>query len=99
MKLLTKEIIKKTPALYGQENVKVGEKMVYAKFFMPSGNWTWYLTEIDKHQNICFGYVIGFDKEWGYFSLLEMEDVKDQMGLSVERDLSFKPTKFSNIKL
>lgn len=98
MELLTKEIIKKTPLLYGQENVKSSDKMVYARFFAPWGNWTWYLTEMDKDQNECFGYVVGFDNEWGYFDLNELKEIRGVAGLKIERDIYFKPCKFSEIK-
>ena len=97
MRILTKEIIKKTPGLYEQENVK--DKIVYAKFFCPWNNWTWFLTEMDAEQNICFGYVIGFSNEWGYFSLSELSEIKGIGGLKIERDIFFKPTNFSNLSI
>jgi hypothetical protein len=45
MKLLTKEIIKKMPPLYANENKKAEETPVIVKFFSPEGRWTWFVTE------------------------------------------------------
>ena len=94
MKLLTKEILEKIPKLYSQEKEK--DPMVYAKFFNPSGSWTWYATEFDGIDTF-FGLVVGFEKELGYFSLKELENVKGQFGLGIERDIYFKPTRLSEI--
>ena len=38
-----------------------------------------------------------FEKELGYFSLNEIEQIKGSMGLSVERDISFQPTKLKDL--
>ena len=36
--------------------------------------WYWFVTE--RHEeNIAFGLVRGFEMEWGYFSLKELEDL------------------------
>ena len=43
MKLLTKELEKKIPPLYSQENVK--DPMVVAKFFFPAGSAAWWIIE------------------------------------------------------
>lgn len=43
-KLLTKETMRKLPALYAQED-KGGDAVVYLKFFTPDSSWTWYATE------------------------------------------------------
>jgi len=96
-KLLTKEIINRIPALYSQDGVK--DKMVHAKFFTPYSNWTWYATEYDPTDRIFFGYVIGFEKEWGNFSLDELEAAKGPCGAQgVERDKFFTPKLMSEIK-
>jgi Protein of unknown function (DUF2958) len=67
MKLLTDELRAQLPALYAQE--QENDKMVYIKFFSPFSNWTWYVTEGSQEDDdfIFFGYVIGFEKEWGTF--------------------------------
>ena len=44
-----------------------------------------------------FGLVQGFDEELGYFSLEELEQARGPGGLTVERDLSFKPRALSQV--
>ncbi len=97
MQLLTEELRAEMPALYSQEKIETKEKMVYAKFFFPAGNWTWFAVEGKEHDDdyIFFGYVIGFEEEWGYFTLNELQNI-DIEGLTVERDLYFKPGKFGD---
>ena len=96
MKLLTDELIKTLPPLYSTENIK--DPLIQCKFFTPDSSWSWYVLEFDKTNEIFFGYVCGLERELGYFSLAELESVKGQLGLGVERDISFKPTKLSVIK-
>ena len=86
MKLLTKEIERKIPALYTQEG-KGDDARVYVKFFTPDSNWTWYATEFDPETGTFFGLVDGFEKELGYFTLAELETAKGPMGLDIERDM------------
>lgn len=94
MELLPEDLRKTLPKIYAQENRD--DPFVYAKFFFPAGNWTWFVTEGEREGDdfLFFGYVIGFVGEWGYFSLRELEEVRIK-GLSVERDLYFKSDKFS----
>lgn len=94
--LLTKEILRKLPPLYSQED-KGLEAEVIVKFFNPVGSWTWYATEYDPKQGLFFGLVDGFAKELGYFSLSELESVELPFGLSIERDRYFKPTKLKDL--
>lgn len=95
MKLLTKEITKKVPNIYGQEEVE--DKIVYAKFFDCCSNWTWYLMEYDPETGMCFGLVEGFEKEYGYFNIHELAQVKNRLGLGIERDLHFDACKLSEL--
>ena len=97
MQLLTDELRASLPALYAQENEK--DPMVHAKFFTPWSNWTWFVTEGSQEDEdfIFFGYVIGFEKEWGYFSLNELQSARGPAGLTIERDLHFTPKRKSEI--
>lgn len=96
MKLLTKEILKKLPPLYSQE--KLGDEAIaYCKFFTPDSNWTWWVMEFDGVDTF-FGFVQGFEREFGYFSLKELSEIKGPGGLRIERDLWFKPCKVKDIK-
>tara|TARA_R110002167_G_scaffold85587_1_gene232021 strand:- start:330 stop:632 length:303 start_codon:yes stop_codon:yes gene_type:complete len=97
MKLLTEAIKKALPSLDQQDGLAL-EAVAYAKFFTPDANWTWYATEYSPTEGLFFGLVDGFEQELGYFSLSELESIKGSMGLPVERDTSFKPTKLSELK-
>ena len=90
MKLLTKENERSLPAL-GSQDGKGGEVIVRVKFFDPCGSWTWYAIEYDPEARVFFGVVDGFEKEYGYFSLDELESVTNRMGLHLERDKFFTP--------
>ena len=95
MKLLTKEIADKLPALYSQEDV--ADPVAQVKFFDPTGSWSWYATEFDG-QDLFFGFVDGFEKELGYFSLSELESLQLPFGLTIERDKFFEPKPLSEIR-
>ena len=89
MKLLTQEIRKKLPKLYEQDG-KGGDAIVYLKMFTPDSSFSFFCTEFDG-EDIFFGLVDGLEKELGYFSLKELQSVKGPLGLSIERDLYWKP--------
>jgi hypothetical protein len=95
MKLLTKELLSKLPALYSQENEE--DPLVICKFFAVWTSWKWYGIEFDGKDSF-FGYVAGDYPELGYFSLSELQNLKGPMGLSIERDMYFKPIRLSEIK-
>lgn len=98
MRLMTKAIEKTLPPLYSTEEVSGKDKMVYVKYFTPYSSWTWYGVEYDPKEKLFFGYVVGFEKAWGYFSLDEFEDMNNKGMLPViERDLYFTPCKFSEL--
>ena len=96
MKLLTKEIIRRTPKLNATDGVK--DKVATAKFFNPVGRGTWYMVEYDPDLRLAFGYCELFGEyELGYFSLNELETLRLPLGMKIERDLYFKPQKLSEI--
>jgi hypothetical protein len=65
---------------------------VVAKFFDPTGSWTWYVMNQDPDDaDYLWGIVKGFEIEIGSFSLSELESVKGKFGLGIERDLYFHP--------
>lgn len=95
MELIPQEIKNKIPKLY--ETEEQNDPIAYVKLFLDG--WTWYITELSIDNNICFGYVISpFGAELGYFSLNEIKSIKGSLGLSVERDISFKPTALTIIR-
>lgn len=78
---------------------------MFCKFFDPTGSWTWFVLEGEETENddfLFFGYVIGFEAEFGYFSLRELQGAKytvsGLMALSIERDLVFQPCTLSEAK-
>lgn len=105
MKLLPKQIREQLPPLYSQDG-KGGKAVVYVKFFTPSSSWTWLATEgepvLDESGTHevdykLFGLVFGHEREFGYFLLSELEEVRGPMGLPIERDLYFKPKMLEEI--
>ena len=95
MELIPQEAKQQIPKLY--ETEEQNNPIAYVKLFLDA--WTWYITEMSIDNNICFGYVISpFGAELGYFSLEEIKSIKGNLGIGVERDLSFKPTRLSVIK-
>jgi len=96
MKLLTKEILKKLPALYSTDDL--GEKAIaQVKFFSIANDWRWFATEFDG-EDTFFGLVQGFDTELGYFSLKELESVKWLSIPAIERDLHWQPKSIEQIQ-
>jgi hypothetical protein len=100
MKLLTKALRKQLPPLYAQDgdpNAKA-----YVKFFDPMGAGTWYASEFDG-EDLFFGFAdLGMGPgyaELGYFSLKELESVKEHRRglLGIERDLHWTPRLLSEI--
>lgn len=98
MQLLTDELREQIPKLYSQENVKTDEKIVYAKFFFPAADWTWFVFEGEQEDRdyVFFGFVVGFEEEFGNFTLNELENINVN-GLKVERDLHFKSGRFCDV--
>ena len=95
-KLIPEEILKSIPPLYATEDTK--DPLAYVKLFTPDSSWSWYITEYSIDDKQCFGLVDGHEQELGYFSLIELEELRGPMGLKVERDLHFQPTKLSEIR-
>lgn len=99
MKLITKQIenqLAKYP-IYSQDS-KGDEAVAVCKFFLQG--YTWYVLEANKNGNDYefFGIVDGEYKEYGYFTLSELQSLRGRWGLTVERDMYFKPTQVKDIK-
>ena len=73
------------------------DPMAIVKFFTPDGGWTWLAFEFDG-EDTFFGLVKGLEDELGYFSLSELREARGHLGLPVERDLSFEPTRLSELR-
>ena len=101
MKLVTKEVEKRLQEypLYSQDGKKK-DAICVVKFFMCMVNWTWYVLEANLDDQIAYGITINGhgEGEYGYFSLAELQTVKNKFGLGVERDIAFEPTELSKIE-
>ena len=99
-KLMTREIGKKIPALYANENAEDADAVVvHAKLFSPYSSWTWYITEWDAETGECFGLVEGFETELGYFDLTELSEITVFGRVpAVERDLQWEPKTLGEIR-
>jgi len=101
MKLLTKDLKDKLITNhYDHNDLKLKTNKAIVKLFNPSGVGTWYLSELDPETNIAFGlcFLGDYDnREFGYVSIDELSEVKGFMGLGIERDLHFKPTRFDDL--
>ncbi len=73
------------------------DPLIICKFFTPDSNWTWYAFEFDG-EDLCFGWVVGFERELGYFRLSELTIARGPFGLPIERDLHFSPIRLSEVK-
>lgn len=96
-KFITKAILNKIPKLYAQEK-KGNDAIVYAKWFTPWSNWTWFATELNQETGIAFGLVIGHETELGYFDLNELQEITGPGGLYIERDQWFTPKTILDVK-
>ena len=104
MKLFPQEIRETVPDLFAQDG-KGSKAIAYVKFFTPSSSWSWFVLGgepvLDESQNEVdyrfFGLVFGHEREYGYFLLSELEEVRGPLGLPIERDLYFKPKSLAEI--
>ncbi len=97
MKLITKEILDTFKKTGSQQDEK--DPKIIVKYFTPWSNWTWFATEYDPETEVFFGLVDGIYREWGSFSLSELQELTGFGGLTVERDLFTKPDRISNIDI
>ena len=95
MELLTKELREYLPPLYAQE--QEADPLVICTYFTPDSSWTWYTIEFEG-VDVFFGLVIGLEQELGYFLLSEVQQARGPLGLPIERDLHFQPTRLSVVR-
>ena len=92
-RLFTESLNAQRAALDQKQSVIDFEPVV--KLFTPDGNATWLLTELNPDIDLAFGLCdLGLGQpELGYVSLLELAAVRGPLGLPLERDLYFAPTR------
>ena len=92
MKLMTRGILEKLPKFGMTSDIEL--KPIIVKYFTLT-NWNWYVLEGEKQENgdiLFFGLVEGLDhgsREYGYFSLSELESIALPFEFKIERDLYF----------
>lgn len=92
--LMTEEILKSVPKLYETEKINSTDKIVHAIYFVPFKlDWTWYLVEYDPESKTAFGLVAGYDVEWGYFSIKELEEIGAQRLILTDLPKTFRELK------
>jgi hypothetical protein len=65
------------PNLYETENIPPEKKIIYQKWEIPHIWYYWLISELDRKQNLAFGYANLNDDvfaEWGYISIEELID-------------------------
>lgn len=90
MELLPKYLADRLPPIRSQSDLG-DDAIAQVKFFTPWTNWTWYASEYDSEDRVCFGIVVGHVRELGYFSVDELEAVRGPAGLRIERDIYWTP--------
>ena len=96
MDLMPGEIRAVLPPIRSQEQ-KGMEAIAPVKYFTPDSSWTWYATEYDGNDYL-FGLVSGYEVELGYFTLSELEEVRGELNLPIERDLYYEPKSLKEIQ-
>lgn len=96
MDLMPAEIRAVLPPIRGQE-AKGFDAIAPVKYFTPDASWTWYATEFDG-DDLLFGLASGYEVEYGYFALSELETVRGRLGLPIERDLYYEPQTLGQIE-
>lgn len=85
-------VMAKWPAIYTNDETDLPDQPIVAHYFQ--GGADWWVTEYDPKTNEVFGFahLAGHGRgEWGYSSLTEIEQLRGQFGLPIERELDFKP--------
>lgn len=65
------------PKLYETDKIPLEKKTIYQKWDLKGVNFYWLIAELDKKQNLAFGYANLNDDlfaEWGYISMQEIID-------------------------
>lgn len=97
-RLLTESLGSVLPRLREQEHSE--DPIVYAVFYFPGSGWKWFVTEGEPAGDdfLFFGYVTGFEAEFGSFSLSELESLYVHGG-RVELSSDFQPMALSECLL
>ena len=92
---MTKDIKRKAQKQYIEGSDM--EQKVVAKYFDPVGSWKWFLMNMDKDGDYCWGIVEGNEVEMGSWLMSDLQNQKLPLGLGIERDLYFEPMKAKDV--
>jgi hypothetical protein len=70
-------VVDEIPKLYETEEIPAEKKIIYQKWEIPQIGFYWLISELDKKENLAFGYANLNDDhfaEWGYISIEELID-------------------------
>ncbi|MEM3064549.1 MAG: hypothetical protein QW177_04165 [Candidatus Nitrosotenuis sp.] len=79
------------PNLYETDKIPLEKKIIHQKWDLKQVGFYWLIAELDKKENLAFGYANLDDDtfaEWGYISMQELIDN------GAERDVSWRPCIF-----
>jgi hypothetical protein len=93
--LFPESVLKALPST--DESYNIEDPMIVAKYFYPDFNWTWYIAGYDPQTKIAYGLVNGFELEGGDIDMNELIEGHGKLGMTLERDLHFKPMKWSEV--
>ena len=95
MKLLTEELRRIIPPWDTQSCES--DPVAWVKLVSSRENEAWYVLEMEQGEGytLCFGLVCRMEFE--RFTIEELEDATEPDGLRIERDLSFHPTRLSQL--
>lgn len=98
VQLISDDLNAHIPPLYATEHES--DPTVWVHLFLPTSSWSWYVMEYssvapDGTPELAFGLVVGMEPELGYFSLAELAAARGLWGLSVERDVWWRPCPLS----
>ena len=86
-----KLVIDIIPKLYETDGIPFEKKTIHQKWDLKKVNFYWLIAELDRKENLAFGYANLNDDicaEWGYISIEELMDN------GAELDRTWKPCSF-----
>ena len=95
MKLMTEKMAAQIKP-FGYFEQQNQEPLILVKYFDPTSQWRWFVVEGERQDDgdwLFFGFVEGFERELGYFTLSQLEHAKDGFrglqSIPIERDLHY----------
>lgn len=87
--LLPVDIAAQLPPLHG--SAEHPNSIGRVKFYTSWAGWAWYASEYDPERQLCYGIVCGLRREYGYFSVAELEQFRGPYEFRVKRDAHWSP--------